>query len=571
MRMSRGTALLLAAGVAGAFACFIALTGGIDTRVAGIPLRSRSWERPAVLATLLLVAGLFSRRRVLWALATRTAHLAAVAARRLAGGVALAAACGAGVIALATGTFVAGGADSYGYVSQAELFVQGRVTDSLPRSRAFSWPNVAYTLAPLGYKVAAGGRALAPTYPPGLPLLMAVPGTFHPLGAFLIVPLCAAAAVWFCVALGKQLGEPGVGRLSSLLLATSPTFLYQAVQPMSDVPTTAFWMGALVLARQSRSWAPFTTGVVVSIAILIRPNLAPLALLVIAAAATGSGGTNLRRASGCVLGMVPGLAVLGGIQYVRYGSAFASGYGSVTDMFAWGNVAPNFARYPRWLTSTHTPFVWLWVVSPVWIARAPAQQRTFAWICYAFIVAVFAAYLPYSYFQPEEWFYTRFLLPAIPLMLLLSTVVVLDVARRIVPALAFRVTAAVILVLACVLASKSVSVGTFALRAGEQKYPAVGAFVRERLPESAFVMAMQHSGSIRHYSGRHTLRWDLLDRAALATAISSLRAAGYVPFAVLDRDEDDEFRRRFSQSSPEALERMVLVGSVDQTNVYGFD
>ena len=96
-------------------------------------------------------------------------------------------------------------------------------------------------------------------------------------------------------------------------------------------------------------------------------------------------------------------------------------------------------------------------------------------------------------------------------------------------------------------------------------------FVRERLPESAFVMAMQHSGSIRHYSGRHTLRWDLLDRAALATAISSLRAAGYVPFAVLDRDEDDEFRRRFSQSSSEALERMVLVGSVDQTNVYGFD
>jgi hypothetical protein len=462
-----------------------------------------------------------------------------VAIRRLAGLLPVAAALGAGLVALTAGTFAAGGADSYGYVSQAELFVEGRLTDTLPRSRAFTWPDVSYTLAPLGYKVGQAGT-LAPTYPPGLPMLMAVPAAVHPRGAFLIVPLCAAAAVWFCFVLGRQIGEPVVGRMGALLLATSPTFLYQAVQPMSDVPVTAFWIGALILARRPASWSPVATGAVVSIAILIRPNLAPLAVLVVAAAATASTGVDLRRALTCALGIIPGLLILGAIQNVRYGSAFASGYGSISDMFAWSNVGENLARYPRWLTATHTPFVWLWVLSPI------------------------------SYFRPEEWSYTRFLLPAIPVMLVLSTAVILDLARRVAPGYGSWAAVIVILAVSGLSADKSESVGTFGVRATEQKYPAVGEFVRYRLPESAFVMAMQHSGSIRYYSGRHTLRWDLLDRASLASAVSSLREAGYTPFAILDPEEDDEFHKRFSTASREALDRMVVVGRIGDIQVYAF-
>jgi Dolichyl-phosphate-mannose-protein mannosyltransferase len=569
MNRSPRTALLLAALLAGTFAIFVAWTGGIDAEVAGVPIRSRAWERPAVIAALLFAAGLYSSRRQVILLALLIGRHA-VAIRRLAGLLPVAAAVGAGLVALTAGTFAAGGADSYGYVSQAELFAEGRLTDTLPRSRAFTWPDVSYTLAPLGYKVGQAGRTLAPTYPPGLPMLMAVPAAVHPRGAFLIVPLCAAAAVWFCFVLGRQIGEPVVGRMGALLLATSPTFLYQAVQPMSDVPVTAFWIGALILARRPASWSPIATGAVVSIAILIRPNLAPLAVLVVAAAATASTGVDLRRALTCALGIIPGLLILGAIQNVRYGSAFASGYGSISDMFAWSNVGENLARYPRWLTATHTPFVWLWVLSPISLIRAPAEQRTFGSICYVFVLAVFAAYLPYSYFRPEEWSYTRFLLPAIPVMLVLSTVVILDLARRVAPVYGWWAAVIVILAVSGLSADKSVSVGTFGVRASEQKYPAVGEFVRHRLPESAFVMAMQHSGSIRYYSGRHTLRWDLLDRASLARAVTSLRAAGYTPFAILEREEDDEFHKRFSTASREALDRMVVVGRIGDIQVYAF-
>ena len=570
MTSPRGSVLLLLAAVAAVFAGYVALTGGIDTHVFGVPLRSRSWERPAAVSAMLTAAAAFTFRRPLFALGLKLALLMGTGIRRLAGPLPVITACAAGIASIVFGTWVAGGADSYGYVSQAQLLAHGRLTDVMPRNRAFTWPSVPYTLTPLGYIEGTVRGTLAPTYPPGLPLLMAPLAVLDPRGPFLVVPICAAIAVWLCSRIGRDVGGPIVERLSAVLLAVSPTFLYQAVQPMSDVPATAFWLAALVLARHPASWSAPASGVVTSLAILIRPNLAPLALFVVAGAALLSGRVDLRRAAGCVAGMIPGLLALGAIQHARYGSPFASGYGKVSDLFAWPNIGPNLARYPRWLTETHTAFIWVWLLTPIAIIRAKNAVRTFGWICYAFSVAVFAAYLPYSYFRSDEWFYTRFLLPAIPLYLVLGTCVVVDTARRIPGRAATQCGVLLLVSIAVVLAVRSVRVGAFAVRAGEQKYPAVGAFVREQLPASAFVMAMQHSGSIRYYSGRHTLRWDLLDRAALERALSGLRAAGYTPFAVLDDDEAVAFKDRFGTLSREAVDRMQVVGRIGSTQIYGF-
>src|SRR6187431_955876 len=52
------------------------------------------------------------------------------------------------------------------------------------------------------------------------------------------------------------------------------------------------------------------------------------------------------------------------INAARYGSPLASGYGSTDVLFAWAHVAPNLARYPRWLLETHTPFVLLAAAGP---------------------------------------------------------------------------------------------------------------------------------------------------------------------------------------------------------------
>ena len=192
--------------------------------------------------------------------------------------------------ALCFGTYAAGGADSFGYLSQAQLFAQGRLTDTMPRHEGFDWPDVPATLTPLAYTRNAVPDVLVPVYPPGLSLMMAPLTLIHANAVFLLVPLCAALTVWLTVVLGREMSEPAAGVLGALLVAVSPTFLLQAAQPMSDVPVAALWLSALVLARRPSTAAAILAGVVSSLAILVRPNLAPLLLLVAAACAT------LRRA-----------------------------------------------------------------------------------------------------------------------------------------------------------------------------------------------------------------------------------------------------------------------------------
>jgi hypothetical protein len=85
------------------------------------------------------------------------------------------------------------------------------------------------------------------------------------------------------------------------------------------------------------------------------------------------------------------------------------------------------------------------------------------------------------------------------------------------------------------------------------------------------VLAKQHSGSIRYYAGRPTLRWDVLEREWLDRALADLRRAGYTPFVVLDPDEEPEFRERFGTAGQTALDRMWLVATVARTRVIGFD
>jgi hypothetical protein len=134
------------------------------------------------------------------------------------------------------------------------------------------------------------------------------------------------------------------------------------------------------------------------------------------------------------------------------------------------------------------------------------------------------------------------------------------------------VTASLVcVVVAAISLYNAMDFGVFRMWEAEEKYPRVGAFVRERLPATAFVLAGQHSGSVRYYSTRPTLRWDLLDATALDRAIASLRRAGYEPFAVLDEGEDETFRARFGARAQQGIAAMKPIATIGNTNVYGFE
>src|SRR6185295_11129207 len=70
-------------------------------------------------------------------------------------------------------TYTASGADSYGYVSEADLWLKGTLIIDQPLHDEFTWRWANWTLTPLGYRPGEIGGTMVPIYSPGLPLLMA--------------------------------------------------------------------------------------------------------------------------------------------------------------------------------------------------------------------------------------------------------------------------------------------------------------------------------------------------------------------------------------------------------------
>src|SRR6266542_1920450 len=90
------------------------------------------------------------------------------------------------------GTKIAGGADPYGYLTEAGLFAQGHAIVHQAVIRQSPWPGPDGTWTPIGYReLPRLHDAMAPVYAPGLPLLMALlQAVFGYCAAFWVVPIC---------------------------------------------------------------------------------------------------------------------------------------------------------------------------------------------------------------------------------------------------------------------------------------------------------------------------------------------------------------------------------------------
>jgi hypothetical protein len=177
--------------------------------------------------------------------------------------------------------------------------------------------------------------------------------------------------------------------------------------------------------------------------------------------------------------------------------------------------------------------------------RAPAPAH--GWFGLAFATLVLACYLPYSPF--DEWWYLRFLLPAIPVLLLLTTPVLVRLASCAPAAARGPLLVTAVALLAAHYLSTANTGGAFDLRRLESRYVTAGAFTSTRLPGNALLLSMQESGPLRMYGRRATVRYDRLDPAGLDAAVEDLVRAGFQPYFVLEAWEEAQFRDRFARSS----------------------
>ena len=538
--MHRRSLLWIAATLT-AVAVLLAVSGGVRASVGGFRISARSPLGVSVAAVAVAAAW--------WALARRAKSVDSDLElawssldRHSASFIVLVAALSGGVAAIFA-TNSASGADASGYLSQSLLWESRQFfhLNELSRSLIASDP---WVTSPLGWRPTDIPGMQAPTYPPGLPWLMAaVPGTSN---AGLVIVVSTAITVWATGAVAKCLSGGMAGVLAAILIAISPVFLFQSVQPMSDVPVTAAWLACWALlvgpgslrlrSGQAGTWDPgsariLLAGLTCALAVMIRPNLAPLAVMPLFVI-----GLNLRRLVAFALPVALAGAALMWLQWLWYGSPFRSGYGTADELFAVANIGANASRYFWWTLATSPALL----VAPVGIAVFWRHAATPALAAFAALVV--AAYLVYAVF--DVWSYLRFLLPALAIAAAFTGAAITAGLSRM--ATRFRVMGALAVALALTAhgVSQARALDTFRLADQQRRVTQVAEFLAASLPVDAVIVAGEQSGSLRYYTGRSILRWDAASPEALSAAIEAVNEAGRPVVVALDAWEHEPFRAR---------------------------
>jgi hypothetical protein len=539
------TAMLLSLG----WALLIGTTGGFTWEIAGLRLSSRDPVRP-------LVAGIVAALMFWYAAPATVARaidrLERAIARRAAL-LACAAAVATVIAGVQRGTYAAGGADSYGYVSESDLWLAGHLKVNQSAYQRLGPPFDTWTLSPLGYRPGLDPWTVVPTYSPGLPLLMAAARVGGgPAARFWVVPVLGGLTVLLTFLLGRLLVDDLAGAGGALLVAASPVFVMYLLSPMSDVPAAAAWTLALVFALGK---CPIAAGLATSLAIVIRPNLVPLAVAVgfiasrAPAADVGARAVAVRAARFAAAAL-PGAIGIAALNSYLYGGPLESGYGSLGGLYSWRYIPTNVTHYGRWLLDTETPLVFAAILPLAFgrftAPRTPGHDRAVRAGLALFFLLLAGSYVVYWPF--EAWWYLRFLLPGLPLALAMAAGWLRTIMRVAAGSGRGR-TLAWTAIVGIVLAREAAVArarGAFDIRTGEQRYVTIGRDVSAATPSNAVFFAMQQSGSLRFYTGRLTVRYDLLPEGSLDRAVEVLRARGYHPYFLLERWEEPAFVARFA-------------------------
>jgi hypothetical protein len=527
-----------------AVAVLVAVSGGFRTTVGGLRISARS-----PLPILFLSFINFS----VWLAQARRANAVAgdlesiwVALHHHVRFVVAIAVVGAAVTA-SFATRSAAGADASGYLSEARMISSGGwfYPDPLhlELQNADGWLTT-----PLGWRPAGVGMQV-PTYPPGLPLLMAIPHAVAGIdGASAVVIASAALTVVSAGLIAARLGGSIAAILAAALIAFTPVFLYQSIQPMSDVPVTAAWLACFALLMADKAPA---AGVACALAVLIRPNLAPLAIVPLFLAR--------RRVAFAIPVAVAGL-LLGFMQWIWYGSPLQSGYGAISELFSFSNVVPNIGRYSRWWLAT-APATLL-AVFGILRLRTHRTARGLA----VFAALVIAAYLIYAVF--DEWSYLRFLLPAVAAAAIFASVELakwIDSQRGVV-----RVPLLFALVVGLTAYNIWIarSLDTFRLADQLGRVSRVAGYLDAHSPPNAVLVAGEQSGAMRYYTRRSILRWEAATPDSLTAALRRLDPVERPVLIVLDAWEEGPFRQKLAAAAPLDWPPMLEAGTTHRTRVW---
>src|SRR5687768_4923529 len=396
------------------------------------------------------------------------------------------------------GTWAVGGSDSSCYALMAQAFAAGDLQPSSSVAIDAPWPDAQRTLAPGGFFPSpVRPDAASPICAPGMSVLMApLAAVFGRDGIFWLVPLSGAVLVWSAFLTARRLAGGIAGATAAILTAASPIILFQVVQPMNDVLAAALWVAAfaLVINKPKGLSPPVLAGILIGMAILVRPNLAPVAVVIALAPFILKWPQPARATALMLAAALPGIVLLLWLNQRLYGSVIGSGYGDAAQLFSVSHINQNLSNFGRAFLDTQYLVPLLGLAAPV------------------------------------------------VLLVVLASATGVELASRARIGGVVPIAAVWLAILGTRAAGERQA---FELQRLEGRYRDTAALVRERLPETAVLVTVWQSGSVRFHADRQAVMWDTLDPAWLDRAVAWLQQRGQHPYFLFERREELEFRSRF--------------------------
>ena len=434
-----------------------------------------------------------------------------------------------------------GGSDSSGYANAARGISSGRVVARIDALDRLGLPEVfGDVFVPIGYLPLPAARTMAPLYPPGFPLHLAAAAAIFgwEWGPYLVSPLFAALALPLFFALARELGLRRPLALSgAALLAACPIFVFLAIQPLSDVVGMLWCLTAVLAALRSRRSPGLAAaaGAAFGLAVFVRPGNLLLAPALLAAM-----GAERRRLLLFGAGGLPFAGAQIAYDVAVFGAPFRTGYGSTGhwSAFGWENVPKHLGLYPLWLAQLLTPLPALGFLASLADPARPRRVR-------ALLALWFGAYFVFFCFYHFGWSWvdTRFLLPALP-ALLLGFLLALDRLlgwRPLRTSDSSRAAAVIVVLLVLAVAFAGIRAirrnGVLTLREGEASFSDGCRLAEALLPPNAVVLSSWASGSLWYYTDLPAARWDRLWPVRFEDVRRRTESRGFRWFALIMKDE----------------------------------
>lgn len=418
-----------------------------------------------------------------------------------------------------SGTF-AGSSDSASYMNSGRLLARGRLSEPIRAITGIDARDYRpQVFSPVGHRPGREPGTLVTVYPLGYPLHLAAASWLVGLdrAAAWVNAAAFGAAVLLLYGIGIRLELPPVATLVAVaVFVCFPVTVLAYTRVMSDGVATAWCLAAFLSALSSRrqGWLAAAAGFAYGVAALVRPTnlvLAPALLLTMP--------FDRRALSRFLLGGAPVAVALAVWNYHLYGQVLATGYSGMASQFRLANLWPCVVFFAEWLSRFLSPLPFILAAGGVWMVLR-GDRRMLGLLAWA--GAVFGLYSFYWHSFTGGWWRLRFLLPALPAVLLAALLVADDLRQRTAARRkASRLFGALVV---CSLLTSVV----WPLAASSQKVVAdrlweVGQrdaanvrivhWMEQQIEPTAVILASELSGSLWFYSKYPIVRYDELTSA----------------------------------------------------------